>query len=259
MEVTTENQNEPMFQLNDYEAYAGTEAKVWQAMRFFNKLEAVDLNELAPEDRTCSICRLAYDDPKDGDIKHVPIQLPCSHCFGREGLARWITPRAVWEHNGSNEWEEEQDYFWRPFIPSSGSAACPICRRVLFQRPHNTESAMGLEARLIFWDRANEKIGCLRSEKEEQSRADLIRYMEFNRRANGIGVEANKIAIDQRWNELERYHLSARILLLGFVTVRTWESVSPTQARLLRNLQHMARDGLKTKVDDRLYDEIPGL
>ena len=122
---------------------------------------------------------------------------------------------------------------------------------------HRVGHGFGSSSHLL--DRAYEKIGCLRSEKEEQSRADLVRYMEFNRRATDTAEEANKTAIDQRWNELERYHLPARIHLSGFVTVRTWESVSPTQARLLRNLQQMARDGLETKVDDPLYDEIPWL
>lgn len=252
MDITTENREEPMFQLEEDEAYAGTEPDVWHAMRFFNRLEVVDLEKLEP-DSMCSICMQPYDDPKDGSIKHVPVRLPCSHVFGKECLATWTTPLGAWEHNGNSGWEEKKGWFETRFVTSSSSTDCPLCRRSHFQKPRFAESALGLEARLILWDLAYEKIGCLRSPKEEQSRADLVQYVEFNRRANGIIVEA----IDQRWRELEKYHRSAKVRLYDFISRRKGERVlTPTQDRLHRNLEHISLTGPHATLDDPSFEEF---
>ncbi|MCJ1264701.1 hypothetical protein MMC22_004575 [Lobaria immixta] len=254
MEIATENQDVPMFELADNEAYAETDTRVWQAMRFFNQLEVVDPKELAPEDRTCSICKLPYDDSTDGNSTHIPVRLPCLHVFGKVCLAEWITPLGAWENNGNSEWEELHEWFENQVVNFSGSASCPLCRIDLFRKPRMAESAMGLEARLIFWDRAYEKIGCLRSEKEEQSRADMIQYMEFNRIANGDNTGEKKTAIDRRWNELERYHRAAKTRLYCFIIRRKRETaMTPTQARLHRNLEHISLSGLDIIVDDPMF------
>ena len=92
-----------MIELANDEAYAGTQADVWQAIRFLNELEGVNVAELEPEDRTCSICVQPYEDPEDGDIIHAPVRLPCSHVFGKVCLARWTTPFGVWEDNLNGE------------------------------------------------------------------------------------------------------------------------------------------------------------
>lgn len=261
MESTTANQAENMFTLEDDEAYAGTEADIWQAIRIFNQLKVVDLKELAPEDRSCSICSQPYDDLEYKATKHVPVRLACSHVFGKECLAKWITPFGVWEDNEDGRWEEEQNWFHNPLVVASSSPAnCPLCRRTLFQTPRRAESAKGLEARLMFFDRAYEKVGCLRSEKEEQSRADLVRYIEFYRIANGDTIEETEAATEQRWSQLERYHKIARTELCYFVLRRKHEKVlTPIQARLKRNLFHISIDGLDVMVDNpkwKIFTEL---
>lgn len=63
-----ENQHKNLFELRDDKAYAGTDADVWQAIRFFNELKVFDLKELEPEDQKCSICGEPYDDLDEDDI-----------------------------------------------------------------------------------------------------------------------------------------------------------------------------------------------
>lgn len=244
-----------MFELAHDEAYAGTHADVWQAIRFFNELKVVNPAELEPEDRACSICMQPYDDPEDENIIHVPVRLPCSHVFGKECLAQWTTPFGVWEDNLDGQWEEESGWFWSPFLESSHVADCPMCRRELFRKPQSVESAMGLEARLMLWDHAYKKVGCLRSKKEEQSRADLTRYVEFNRIANGDTIEKTKTALDRRWMELQNYIIPALDRLFIFAMRRRIERIlTPTQARLNRNLENISECGLGIDLDDPFFE-----
>ena len=248
-----ENQDKNMFELEENEAYA---VEVWQAMRFVNELKAVALNELLPEDQICSICRQPYGNLEKDATGCEPVQLPCSHIFGKVCLAIWITPLGGWS-DSIGQWEEEKNWFEDPFIGFSGRANCPICRRELFEKPKNWESGKGLEARLMLWDRAYEKVGCLRSEKEEQSRADLIRYLEFYRKANGNTIERTEAEIDQRWSELKPYHEVATGILFYFVRCQKKNHVlNPTQARLQRNLEQISILGLDIPLDDPSFDNF---
>lgn len=72
------------------------------------------------------------------------------------------------------------DWFKHPYVKFSDSVDRPMGCRVLFEEQWFWESAIGLEARLVLWDRTYEKVGCLRSQKEEQSQADLISILTFN-------------------------------------------------------------------------------
>lgn len=257
MEISAENQDEHQFRLDDDEAYAGTEAAIWKSIRFFNRLEVVDLHEL--EDQTCSICRQPYDDPAAEKTTHLPVRLPCSHVFGKECLAKWITPFGIWEDNENGEWEREQGWFENPYVLSPGSADCPSCRRVLFAKPEIGESALGLEVCVMLFDRAYEKVGCRRSEREEESRADLIRYIGFHhsaRRGNNIIDDS----ADQRWNALERFHTPALCRLFDFAIRRSFTAnLTPPQARIRRNLEHISICGLDILLDDPLFASLPPL
>ena len=251
-----ENQDKNMFELDDEDAYAGTEVEVWQAMRFLNELKAVTLNELSAEDHTCAICMQPYGDIDKEATGCTPVQLPCSHILGKECLAIWITPLGGWRDN-NNQWEEENNWFDDPFIRFSGSADCPLCRREFFQKPRNWESAKGLEARLMLWDRAYQKVGCLRSEKEEQSRRDLIQYIEFYRKTKGNIIEKTEAEIDQRWSELEAYYEIASCILFYFVKEQKKNHVlTPTQARLQWNLEHISIFGLDVTLDDPVFEDF---
>lgn len=257
IEFISENPDKNMFELEWDEAYAGTRNDVWKAIRFFNELKVVSLKELEPEDRTCLICREPYEDPEDGNIIHIPVRLPCSHIFGKGCLAKWTTPFVVWE-NMPNTCEEEESWFRTPYQEYVRAADCPMCRGEICVKPRFVESAMGLEARLMFWDRAYEKVGCLRSEKEEESRADLIKYVEFNRIANGQTIEKEKTAIEKRWMKLHKYHLPALDRLFVFSMRRKTEgttegALTPTQARIQQNLEQISEEGLDITLDDPTF------
>lgn len=258
MDGFIQHQRQDMFELDDDEAYAGTEADVWHAIRVFNNCEVVGLNELTPEERKCLVCKLPFDDPEDGEeVLHIPVRLPCSHVLGKECLAKRITPFGAWQDNWNSEWEERRGWINFPMVVFSGSADCPVCRQDFFRRPLFAESALSLEARLMLWDRAYARVGCLRSEQEEQSRADLIRYVEFNRLANGDFVENQQIDVHQRWGELQRYHASAMHRLLSFVCQRRIENVlTPIQARVRLNLELISLRGIDTVLDDPTYRAV---
>ncbi|MCJ1424416.1 hypothetical protein MMC29_002304 [Sticta canariensis] len=258
MDGFIQGQRQDMFELDDDEAYAGTEADVWHAIRAFNNCEVVGLNELTPEERTCLVCKLPFDDPEEGEeVLHIPVRLPCSHVMGKECLAKRTTPFGAWQDNWNSEWEERRGWFDSPRSPRvmfSGSADCPVhcpvCRQDFFQEPLLAESALGLEARLMLWDRAYARVGCLRSEREEQSRADLIRYVEFNRLANGDFVENQQIDFDQRWGELQRYHSSAMGRLFDFVLRRANYMMTPVPGLVWLNLKLISLRGIDTVLDD---------
>ena len=255
MDGFIQRQRQNMFELDDDEAYADTEAEVWHTIRVFNNCEVVGLNELTPGERKCLVCKLPLDDPEDGEeVLHIPVRLPCSHVLGKECLAKRITPFGAWQDNLNSEWEERRGWFDSRMVLFRGSADCPVCRQDFFRRPVSAESALGLEARLMLWDRAYVRVGCLRSEQEEQSRSDLIRYVKFNRLANGDFVENQQIDFDQRWGELQRYHSSAMRRLRGFVLRRrTGNVLTPIQARILLNLDLISTGGIDTVLDDSFY------
>lgn len=241
-----ENLHTHSFELQVDKAYAETDAEVWQAIRVFNELKVVDLLEIDPEDRTCSICMHPYDDLENGGILHVAVRLPCSHVFGKVCLAEWITPFGAWKHTLDAEWEEAKGWFETQFVDFNGSADCPFCRRELFPKLEFAESAVGLETRLMLFDRAYEKVGCLRSELEEQTRADMIRYVEFNRRSNGDMIETSS---DPRWNALRDFHLSAMQRLWTFVVREKSNRImnrtrNLTDARILQNLHAISIEGI---------------
>ena len=72
-------------------------------------------------------------------------------------LAKWTTPFGMWEYNSNGRWEEEQRWLSAPFIQASRAADYPMCRGKTHLKPRFVESVMGLEARLMVWDRAYEK------------------------------------------------------------------------------------------------------
>ena len=253
-----DDRDERIFDIQDDQAYATTLVETWQAVRFLHELKLVDPNEIALEDRACTICMQLYNDQ---DILHVPVRLPCSHVFGKLCLAKWITPLGAWEDNEDGEWEQEKDWFSNPYVPFSGSVDCPLCRRELCPRPPYAESAMGLEARLMLWDRAYEKVYCVRSDKEEKSRANLIQYIEFYRIANGGTIEREKTAIDQRWSKLGEYHAPAAIRLFGFVQQQKIDNIDnttyiPTLDRILLNLENLSINGFDIMLNDPSYQEF---
>ena len=255
LDISMESQDQNTFELGDDEAYAGIAVKVWQAVRFFNELKAVAFNELPLGDQECPICRQEYDDPEKENVGCIPVRLPCSHVLGKECLAIWITPLGGWK-DMNGQWEQRMNWFKNPFIRFSGAADCPLCRRVFFEKPRYWESAKGLEARLLLWDRAYKKAGYVCSEKEKQSRADLTQYIEFYRKAKGNTVEKTETEIDQRWRELEAYHAITRGFLLDFIIRHMHRILNPNQARLRRILDHISTLELGLGLDNPLFNFI---
>ena len=257
MDASNQPQGQAMFELGDDEAYAGTPTDIWRAIQAFHHCEVVGLTELTLGEKECLICMLPFDDPENGEaVLHVPVRLPCSHVLGKKCLAERITPFGAWLDTWGGEWEYETGWFEDPFVEFSGSADFPVCRQALFPSPTNAESALGLEARLQFWDQAYARTGCLRSEREERSRADLIRYVEFNRLVNGDTIETQQIDIDQRWNDLRAYQSNAARRLFSFVLRRQEKVLTPIQSRIRRNLEAMSIGGSGAPIDDPNYIQI---
>ena len=256
MDAFTQPQGQAMFELDDHEAYARTKTDIWLAIRAFNNCEVVGLTELPLEERECLVCKLPFDDPEDGEeALHVPVRLPCSHVLGKECLAKRTTPFGAWERSWLGKWEERSGWF-EDYIPEfSGSADCPVCRQALFQPPLDAESALGLEARLVLWDCAYARTGCLRSEREEQSRADLIRYVEFKQLANGYFFK-NQRRDPDRWGPLHRYHEPALHRLFEFALRRQESMLTPIQARIRLNLELISVRGIDAALDDPTYSAI---
>ncbi|MCJ1466244.1 hypothetical protein MMC07_004863 [Pseudocyphellaria aurata] len=232
-------------------AYAETDFDVWQAIRTFNELEVVNLSEIDPEDRTCSICMQPYEDPENGGVLHIPVRLPCAHVFGKECLAQWLTPLGAWKYTMDAEWERAKGWFETELVHCHGSTDCPLCRRELFPRVPYAESFGGLVARVLFFDLAYEKVGCGRSQEEERSRADLMQYIEFNRRCNGDILERSS---GPRWDTLQGFICNAMHRLLSFVIREKYKNVmngteNLTQAQILQNLHTISRWGLEVDLD----------
>lgn len=73
--------------------------------RFLETLRILSVDELTTEQDDCSICREPYDAGLDGGI----VRLPCSHTFGRQCIAAWLS--------------------------TSNKPSCPMCRTTLFRAP----------------------------------------------------------------------------------------------------------------------------
>ncbi|MCJ1266474.1 hypothetical protein MMC22_006359 [Lobaria immixta] len=100
-------------------------------------------------------------------------------------------------------------------------ASCPKCRGHLYL-VRSGVMVVKVKARLQFWDRLYEKLGLSRSAKEEQSRADLLRYVQM---ADVPGIEIEP-------EHMRPFTLQAQITAMRFALRRGHRDLDPLQTYL---------------------------
>lgn len=176
MEVSTTQTPKPNeFVIHQNEAYAGTDIEKWAVVEFLlTKLEPVNIEDLGPDERLCTICHNEFHVSENVKLSHPPIKTVCGHIFGKPCLIKWLDPLC---YRGL---EEDENGAAITQVGRYGDAKtdCPMCRRVFFPKCR-VEPWEYLAQRLDFWDTAYLTAGVARSEKEERSRKLLWEYVEY--------------------------------------------------------------------------------
>lgn len=100
-------------------------------------------------------------------------------------------------------------------------ASCPKCR-VEFSILRSEVNGMKIEARLRFWDCLYEKLGISRSAKEEESRNDLLKYVQMFQMS---GTEI-------RSEPMRSFSLQAQVSAMRFALRRGNRDLDPLQTYL---------------------------
>lgn len=242
MENTTQPSEPNAFVVAEYEAYAMVHINFWYAVEFLlTKLEPVQLEDVDPDHRTCTICQQEYHVSEDEKISHAPVKTPCGHIFGQPCIIKWLDPLCYWEVDESSETEVHE---------ASGNllertkTSCPTCRRVFFLE--STRLALdALATRLWYWDLIYACVGVARSEKEERSREHFWQYIEYCRSINEFTV--------RRPFALEMIRLCERLLSLFAFELKS-QALTPVQEHLRNRLETAAVGGfdLHQKILDKV-------
>ena len=214
--------------------YADTSVETWWIIEFFLKeLRPVEIADLEPEDRNCSICSEGYKI----DF-HCAVRLPCNHCFGESCITKWLTPIDPWSKVG------------RVFAPFYlGVNSCPMCRQVLFPWHPFIDTLPQIEMRIKVWDWAYADAGIALSEREYQAREGLLRYID-GCSAHGLDeyYPSEVVRPESEW-QADEYHARTR-----FCTVVSnlggRRDLTPIQRQLTRRLERIS-ERLKLS-DERL-------
>ncbi|MCJ1267496.1 hypothetical protein MMC22_007381 [Lobaria immixta] len=122
-------------------------------------------------------------------------------------------------------WDSNNDFLdlmpmrLRPF--SIHDASCPKCRGHLYL-VRSGVMGVKIKARLQFWDRLYEKLGISRSPKEEQSRTDLLKYVQM--------ADAPEIEIAPEY--MRPFTLQAQVTAMRFALRRGNRDLDPLQTYL---------------------------
>ena len=100
-------------------------------------------------------------------------------------------------------------------------ATCPKCRNEFSILRHRVEG-IRIEARLRFWDLMYEKLGLSRSAKEEQSRNDLLRYVQM----------VQEPSTDVKPEQMRPFTLQAQASAMRFALRRGNRDLDPLQSDL---------------------------
>ncbi|MCJ1465658.1 hypothetical protein MMC07_004277 [Pseudocyphellaria aurata] len=78
-------------------SYAMVDDAVIERVKFLmTKLEPVNMEELDPDNRVCSICQEELVVSEDAKPSHTPVRTICGHIFGKTCVIRWFDPLKVW-------------------------------------------------------------------------------------------------------------------------------------------------------------------
>lgn len=264
---------ENMFVLLENEAYAGISKIDWDKIIIqLDTVKSVILDDLEPTNKECDVCRQSFLHTDHSTIPEKPVSLPCGHVFGSSCLSRWIGSGNSQEHGENQEIEENEDFLalFRESLPLAGneeledlenlfgenlilddhqirnwfnpqtqwfgvkSFTCPKCRKSLTFRKMPGQQAAKIKARLEFWDTAYEKLGIVRSQKEEACRKDLVRLVEETK------VERNAISV----HEMVMCNFDARLSAMRFALRRGQWDLTPVQRHLRNGLFNLGCYGV---------------
>ncbi|MCJ1426982.1 hypothetical protein MMC29_004885 [Sticta canariensis] len=241
---------ENMFVLSEAEAYAGISKSDWdQIILHLKTFKPRELDDLKPKQQKCKICRQSFLLADDGTSRENPVSLPCGHVFGQKCLSRWIAagaasqyncreyddhygnlnkaPQELFREDSSIGREQTEELLTQPVVwYGARSLTCPTCRKAFTFPKLSGEEAAGIEARLRFWDGAYEKLGIVRSEKEEVCRQHLLQMLEVTK-AERSAVPRHRILV---------YEFHAQVSAMRFAIRRGRSDLTPVQCHL--------RDGL---------------
>ncbi|MCJ1268016.1 hypothetical protein MMC22_007902 [Lobaria immixta] len=225
MESTTQTSKPNAFEVAGNEAYAMVHINLWHAVEFLlTKLEPVQIEDVEPNDRTCTICQQEYHVSEDTKICHAPVKTPCGHIFGQPCIMKWLDPLCYWEVDEDSETDVHEA---RANLLDQIKTSCPTCRQVFF--PGTTRLALGaLAARLWYWDLIYAFVGVARSVKEEQSREHLWQYIEYCRTINELTLH--------RPFALEMIRFCENLLYLFAFRLES-QALTPVQERLRNRLE----------------------
>lgn len=199
-------------------AYIATET--WQITKFLlEELTPVDTADLEPEDRECAIC--AEDFSTDD---HPAVRLPCNHVVGEECVRERLRP-------------------YSPFSPilgyelKVGTNTCPICRREFFSKQRGFDVLPNIEARIKLWDKAYAHVGIALSDRERQTREDLLRYIDYYTREDVYFYPFTSPESIEPWVDHQRQWL------LSFSLDLKRKNLTLRQEHLRQGLEEYARQG----------------
>ncbi|MCJ1423920.1 hypothetical protein MMC29_001805 [Sticta canariensis] len=210
------------------------------------EISPVKLDDIEPENQECDICRQSFLPADDGTSPETPVSIQCGHIFGKNCLSQWIAVSA----DIDNSHQELEGVFRTIALYSDNqilepltlrsiswggrSFTCPKCRKLSPTRTLSGEQAAEIEARLRFWDAVYEKLGIVRSDKEEVCRQDLVRLVEETK------AERNTVA----QNKMLLYDFHARVSVMRFALRRGRWDLTPVQRHLRDALFNLGCYGL---------------
>ena len=213
--------------ITQYEVYALTSVRTWQAAEFLmTKLEPFNLEDDDPGTRLCVICQRDFGDSEDVKHSHTPVKTVCGHIFGKICIIKWLDPLCYWGLK-----EDDADAVTVSPLGRDGRSDCPICRKVFFPGCR-VEPMESLAQRLFFWDIAYAAAGVVRSAWEERSRKDLWEYVEYCRSMDDHESDGR--------NELDL----AQVLLLRWAKSMKCQKLTPVQESLRAKLERIGRKDL---------------
>lgn len=236
-----------IFVLDGDEAYAGTSGSDWKAIvEVLEFLKPADLDDIKPENQECDICRESFGHSGDRSRPEEPVSLPCGHVFGRDCIENWISvgrgpvsrepdtfddsfDEILPPEDGETELYDLVTDSDRPLLTRTETFTCPKCRAD-FTIAMSAAQAPAIAARLRFWDHAYEKLGIVRSAREEASRQDLWQFV--------LKTKADRI-VDDSSNLARSLERRAQVSAMRFVLRRSTWNLGPAQRIFLDAFFHL--------------------
>lgn len=229
MEESTSESNE--FVIPELAGYAWMDIATCEAADFLmTLLEPVEMKDLDPDDRLCTICQEEFYFSENLKLSHIPVKTPCGHIFGANCLMTWLETMYAWSNSDPNP--DANDLEIRMEM---SNASCPNCGREWFPQ-QSKDSVEALEHRINFWDVAYASAGVTRTEKEMRCRDHVVQYINYFNAAHKLKPLHRKLM----W-ELDG---TAQIDLLDFISFqKTQKLTSELENRMIR-LERIARKDL---------------